>query len=473
VVKLPKKLPDNIQTAVQMIRKEYGHYVEAKFMRGRYRLFEATSIYDPETKKPRKITRYLGWLTESGQLIPARHNDIKTKVLNEIDKNNEQKIKEFEESLKNKEKKLFEENVRKKETEKHERDMLRALSMNARITVPELSKITGLGNTTVNYHLRNLERRYDIKYLLEIDLEKFGYINYMAFVKFKDKKPSYEEIKQQLEAIPYVQIAMMTKGTYDMVIFLVVEATSDARGPLYDVTTLAFPSYNVEWNMSPAYFGGLGLIPLRDKFFDILKEKVWTRTKERPRPLPGEITEVEHSVLKAMNNNSNADFTEIDRQIKADKGRSNYAYHQLTKRGIIKRPTISLQHLRSKFDVILILSNINLNEFISTKEKLLLEILKENRLNTDTYTFSCDIMSPKGAVLITHVLEEENIDLVTEKLSDKIKGFKIDTLIVTKTIIGSTCDRLFDKTQTSQYDALISSYHYDPETILKIIKHAD
>lgn len=135
---MPKKLPDNIQTAVQMIRKEYGHYVEAKFMRGRYRLFEATSIYDPETKKPRKITRYLGWLTESGQLIPARHNDIKTKVLNEIDKNNEQKIKEFEESLKNKEKKLFEENVRKKETEKHERDMLRALSMNARITVPEL-----------------------------------------------------------------------------------------------------------------------------------------------------------------------------------------------------------------------------------------------------------------------------------------------------------------------------------------------
>ena len=46
--------------------------------------------------------------------------------------------------------------------------------MNARITVPELAKITGLGNTAVNYHLRNLERKYDIKYILELDIEKFG-----------------------------------------------------------------------------------------------------------------------------------------------------------------------------------------------------------------------------------------------------------------------------------------------------------
>ena len=52
---------------------------------------------------------------------------------------------------------------------------------------------------------------------------RFGYINYIAFVKFKDKRPTYEEMKKQLEAIPYVQVAMTTKGTYDMVIFLVAE----------------------------------------------------------------------------------------------------------------------------------------------------------------------------------------------------------------------------------------------------------
>ena len=230
---LPKRLPENIGKAVQTIKKEYGHYVQAKMIRNRYRLFEATSIYDPETKKPKKITRYLGWLTDEGQLIPARHNDMKTRVFNEIAKSNEQKIKELEESLKNAEKRALENGVRKKKTEKHERDILGALSMDARITVPELTKITGLSNNATKYHINNLERKYDIKYLLEIDIEKFGYINYIAFVKFKDKKPTYEEMKIQLEKIPYVQAAMTTKGTFDAVIFLVVKATGEARADIY------------------------------------------------------------------------------------------------------------------------------------------------------------------------------------------------------------------------------------------------
>ena len=65
---MPKRLPENIGRAVQIIRKEYGHYVQAKMIRNKYRLFEATSIYDSEAKKPKKITRYLGWLTEEGSL---------------------------------------------------------------------------------------------------------------------------------------------------------------------------------------------------------------------------------------------------------------------------------------------------------------------------------------------------------------------------------------------------------------------
>ena len=462
---LPKKLPEKIESAVQTIRKEYGHYVQAKLIRGRYMLFEATSIYDPETKKPRKITRYLGWLTDAGQLIPARHNDMKTKLFNEVNKDNEQKIKELEESLKIAEKKTAEEGIRRKETEKHERDILRALSMNARITVPELSKITGLSNTAVNYHLRHLEKRYDLKYLLEIDIEKFGYINYIAFVKFKDKRPSYEEMKEQLEKIPYVQVAMTTKGTYDLVIFLVVEATSEARSSLYELTGLVFPSYNLEWNMTPAYFGGFGFIPLRDQFFEVLKEKVWTRAKEKPKPLPDEITEVEYDVLKAMNSKASLDFTEIDEEIGVDKGRSNYAYHQLTKRGIIKRSTISMQNLYSKFYTIFMLSQTNFNEWNPTRENLLLEIIRED--TSDTYPFASDIMSPKGVIMITPISKNESIETRTERLLNKIKGTYIESLIITELLIGTINSRLYDKTQTRQYELLISMYNYAHESINK------
>ena len=465
---MPKRLPDSIEKTVQRIRREYGHYVQAKFMHGKYRLFEATSIYDPEKKKPKKVTRYLGWITEDGVMIPARHNDLKTKIFNKLEEDTEKKIKELEESLKEAEKKNYEESIRKKNTEKHERDILRALSMNARITVPELAKITGLSNTAVNYHLRNLERKYDIKYILELDIEKFGYINYIAFVKFKDKRPTYEEMKTQLEAIPYVQVAMTTKGTYDMVIFLVVEANSEARATLYELTSLAFESYNIEWTMTPVYFGGSGFIPLRDQFFEVLKEKIWTRTKERPRPAHDEITEIEYKVLKAMNGHSATDFASIDREIGADNGRSNYAFHQLINRGIIKRVTINMQNINSKFDVIFLLSQDNYNEWAPCREKLLLESMRESGCH-DIYSFSCDIMSPKGVLLITHVQKDENLEGNIERLTKNIRGMSFNTLIITNLILGLINNRLYDKTQSRQYEVLISGYKYTPEKIFSIL----
>ena len=467
---MPKRLPENIERAVQTIRKGYGHYVQAKFMHGKYRLFEATSIYDPEKKKPKKVTRYLGWLTEEGQLIPARHNDLKTKIFNKLEEDTEKKIKELEESLKEAEKKNYEESIRKKNTEKHERDILRALSMNARITVPELAKITGLSNTAVNYHLRNLERKYDIKYILELDIERFGYINYIAFVKFKDKRPTYEEMKKQLEAIPYVQVAMTTKGIYDMVIFLVVEANSDARGTLYRLTANAFSAYEIEWNMTPAYFGGSGFIPLRTQFFEILKQKVWTRTKEKPRPAHDEITDVEYEVLKAMNNNAAADFASIDKEINTDNGRSNYAFHRLMDKGIIKRATLSMQNLPLKSDALLLFTHTNMDAWKPTRELLFLEIIKENNLlPLDRYSFVCDTMSPKGGLLLTHTSKEEDIEVISENLIRNINGIHVDSLIITKQVLGSINNRLSDKTQTRQYELLISDYHYTPEKINEII----
>ena len=459
---MPKRLPESIEKTVQRIRREYGHYVQAKFMHGKYRLFEATSIYDPEKKKPKKVTRYLGWITEDGVMIPARHNDLKTKIFNKLEEDTEKKIKELEESLKEAEKRNYEEGIRKKNTEKHERDILRALSMNARITVPELAKVTGLGNTAVNYHLKNLERKYDIKYMLELDIEKFGYMNYIAFVKFKDKRPTYGEMKSQLEAISYIQLAITTKGIYDLVIFLVVEANTEARTTLYKIMNMAFSDYEVNWSITPTY-PTFGFIPLRDQFFEILKEKVWTRTKERPRPAHDEITEMEYNVLKAMNNNAAADFTSIDKEIGADTGRSNYAYHQLTKRGIIKRSTISMQ-IPQLHEVIFLTHSVIYADFSSNRDKLLLDIINEKYQGYDSYSLTCDITSPAGGLMISPVATKE-IEIKEEQLKKSVKGITVETLTTTGMPIGSLNHRLFNKKESSQYEILISGYGYSPQKI--------
>ncbi len=465
---MPKKLPENIDRAVKRIRKEYGHYVEAKMLRGRYRLFQATSVYNPEKGRSDKITKYLGWFTDEGLLIPANRRDPGSKEFIEREREEKERIKALEESVKSLEQKHVEESVRKRETEKHEMNILKALSMDARSTIPELEKATGIKSTAVSYHKRNLERRYNIKYTLEIDIEKFGYINYVAFADFKDKKPAYKEMKGELEKLPYVQAAMTTNGTHDMVIFLVVEATSNARATLYQLTRHAFPSYDIEWTMSPIYFSK-GFVPLRDEFFDMLKDKIWTRTRARPRPGHDQITVVEYDVLKAMNRNASSDFASIDRAIGAERGRSNYAYHRLLDRGIIKRATINMENLHSKFDVLLVMDIVNMKKWEPARTELLLDVIRWNKRHSDKYSFACDIMAPKGMLALTHVFEGEDLEEASGELAGKMTGAKIDSMIITKTLIGSAENRLYDQEQTVQYEILISDYNYTQDMIRRAL----
>jgi DNA-binding Lrp family transcriptional regulator len=466
---MPKRLPENIERAVERIRKEYGHYVEAKMLRGRYRLFQATSVYNKEKGRSDKVTKYLGWFTDDGIFIPAEHRDERTNKLKEMEREEKDRLSALQDSQKEADAKAVDEGIRKRETERHERDILRALSMDARKTIPELVKITGIKETAVAYHLRNLERRYDIEYVLEIDIERFGYVDYVAFGKFLNKRPVLNQMKEELEKYPHVQAAMVTKGEYDIVVLLVAESNSNARGALYDFTRKVLSSYDIEWTMSPAYFSGLGFIPLRKEFFEVLKEKVWKRTRETPRPEHDQITEVEYDVLMAMNKNAAADFASIDREIGAERGRSNYAYRKLVDRGIIKRATVNMRNLPSKFDALFILNSINIDNWSKDREKFMLEIIKENSLQVDTYSFVCDIMSPKGVLLMAHIFKDQNPDAIAERLAGDNGGARVYEIIVTDIIVGSVNSRFSDKLKTRQYEILISRYNYNPERLKEMI----
>ena len=462
-------MPENIEKAVERIRKEYGHYVEAKMLRGRYRLFQATSVYNKEKGRSDKVTKYLGWFTDDGIFIPAEHRDERTKELKEMEEQEKERLSALQEAQNEPKLKAADEGIRKRETERHERDILRALSMDARKTIPELVKITGIKETAVAYHLRNLERRYDIGYVLEIDIERFGYVDYVAFGKFVDKKPALKQMKEELERYPYVQAAMVTKGRYDLVVLLVAESNSVARGTLYDFERNVMSSYDIEWTMSPAYFSGLGFIPLRKEFFEVLKEKVWKRTRESPRPEHDQITETEYNVLMAMNKNAAADFASIDREIGTERGRSNYAYHRLIDRSIIKRATINMRDLPSRFDTLFILNTINIDSWSKGREKFMLELIRENALQVDNYSFVCDIMSPKGVLLMAHVFKGQSPESIAERLIGDTAGVRAYDIVVTDIIVGSVNSRLSDKIKTRQYEILISRYNYNPEKLKEMI----
>ena len=129
-----------------------------------------------------------------------------------------------------------------------------------------------------------------------------------------------------------------------------------------------------------------------------------------------------------------------------------------------------MQNINSKFDVMFLLSYENYNEWAPYREKLLIEIIEEKN-HYDTCSFTCDTMSPRGILLITHIKKNENLEEKVEKLSNKIKGMRFNTLIITNPVLGLTNNRLYDKTQSRQYEVLISGYNYTPEKIHSILEH--
>jgi DNA-binding Lrp family transcriptional regulator len=178
---------------------------------------------------------------------------------------------------------------------------------------------------------------------------------------------------------------------------------------------------------------------------------------------------VEYDVLKAMNRNASSDFASIDRAIGAERGRSNYAYHRLLDRGIIKRATINMENLHSKFDVLLVMDIVNMKKWEPARTELLLDVIRWNKRHSDKYSFACDIMAPKGMLALTHVFEGEDLEEASGELAGKMTGAKIDSMIITKTLIGSAENRLYDQEQTVQYEILISDYNYTQDMIRRAL----
>ena len=173
---------------------------------------------------------------------------------------------------------------------KHDLDLLRYLSMDGRAPVHKIAKGIGLSRTATEYNIKKAEEKYGIKYIPEIKIENIGYLKYIAFVKFEKEMPKFDDLKEALNLQPTIQLGLLTQGNYDLVIQFVAKSNRDVTIFVHKLRTeTIFKNYKSKWYISP-YFDSYGFVPLRDLFIESLKEKVWHRTKETPRPLPTDLT---------------------------------------------------------------------------------------------------------------------------------------------------------------------------------------
>ena len=100
------------------------------------------------------------------------------------------------------------------------------------------------------------------------------------------KKPGINEAKRELERETSVQLAMLTYGRYDIIMYIVMSRYEDVKAHLFNMRSRIFPSYDMRLYVVP-FYPDYSFVPLRDVFFDNLAEKIWNRSVERPRPKEG------------------------------------------------------------------------------------------------------------------------------------------------------------------------------------------
>lgn len=349
--------------------------------------------------------------------------------------------------------------VDKEKDERIDLEILKILSMNGRATMDFIGERVGLSKHPTYRRVKALEEKYGIRYLPEIDVSKFGYLSYVAFVKFRNKRPNLNEIKKSLENEPHVQLVLLTSGEYDLIIYFFSNDHKDVAYFIFRLkTTTIFGDYPSDWYFTPHYgASAASFVSIRDSFFELLKDNLWHKEKTRRRQDAREVTEREFNLLRELNRNGAINFTEVDTKYNQGFGASRYAYQKLIERGILKRMTISMTNLPIKYHSIFLTGSFYGNKFKKTRPYLLLDIINDGPI-VDKYAYVSDIGIPAGVMLVMPVFNDTSLKETEDYMENKIKWITLNTLIVTAIPIGTFAYRRFDKTYTNQYKLLVEEY---------------
>jgi DNA-binding Lrp family transcriptional regulator len=202
------------------------------------------------------------------------------------------------------------------------RRMLRLLSENARISISEMSKQLGISRESVRKRLKKIEAEFGIGYTVELNEEALSLPSaFLIAVKFSSR-PNLSKIRGMLEQSAIPQIAVSTKGGYEMIVCAV--AASNKEYAHWDKSMqIALSEYGVDWKSSAVVHRQLGFFPLRDGMIE--KLEINARHKE---------------MLKVLNNNSRITFNAMSEQLGMHFNTVAYNFKKLTK--YIKRFTITM-----------------------------------------------------------------------------------------------------------------------------------
>ena len=451
-INIMQEIPEPVRAALEELKSRHRHHLQLRRCEGGYYVSEATSKWDPEKGRNRAISIYVGKITDNGEFIEPVRKRSSTMGVENLD----QYMKLSKERATAAEKRQFE--------SEYEPLILKELSTNPRDGVAAISKRIGLPYSTTQYWIKKLEQKYGIKYVIEgFRPDKFGLFRFFAVAKFTGQRPNTAKLKQLLDGNSNIQLALLTRGAYDLFLFFLAKDPYNAETIIYNLrlnpVLLKCPA---NW-YSSYYTVGLGFIPLRESFFDLLEKQVWKRSKEQPRKQSNQIFLREYATIRELNTNGIQEFSKIDNKYKLKAGSAQYTYHKLVEEQMINRVTITMDNPPIKNVAVIIIKQNNLNSFYKKRREWLMDTILESNAPLNKYILSGDIGAPYGVMHIAPIYKEGDLEKIEDNISKLVKGAKIKVSIVTETLTGNLGYRKIDTTKTWVYNTVVKEFNHEPK----------
>jgi len=438
-----KEVPKDIKATFEELKKKLQRHLSLVEIKGKYYVNETATQFSEKKGGKVTVSRYLGKIEPDGSFTEAMHRKKETKVKN---------IREFiiaKKSESEGDDLLYPDDIDLK--------LLEMLSANGRSSVMVLSKALGFSQAACKYRIQRLERRYGIKYTVEVGPRPFNFFRYVALVRFGRNKPDMAALRKVIAREPLVQLALSLKGRHDLFLYMLAENTQLLEDAIYRMRSdPAISRYKAYWNVtyvSRAY----GYLPLRQEFIETLSEKVWRRSKEHPRKIPGQLLEREYLVLNELNKDGRASFADLDKKLNLNPGASDYTYNRLIEKGMIERITINIEKPQMKYPSLFVVKQPDINTFNVHRNEFMAKLISLPRTPANTVSLNGDIGAPYGfiAIMPIYTTTESAIKAISDMSKQSTKDIK--DYIITDTIIGSLGFRRSPPEITNQYKYLMKS----------------
>jgi len=104
-----------------------------------------------------------------------------------------------------------------------DRSIIRLLQQNARISYAELSRATGIPESTVRRRMERLQQRGIIEFAMLAEPSKLGY-DIRAMIGLRVELPKLKEIAETLQGLNEVTFAAFLTGSFDIMVQVVVQS---------------------------------------------------------------------------------------------------------------------------------------------------------------------------------------------------------------------------------------------------------